>query len=342
MASEIISTEATNSPMVDLDSSLVSFIEKDAEERQKRIDQELFEENKDWCEQYRCKYERGFWGGVKAYAAKLIDKLIAFALDIIYGLLDALAVAINLALSVLDEILVFLCYLVMLIGNLFLDRSQVLRQESYSYVCGDCSSLIKVISEFVKMICNGILALYNLIMDIIFSVVKLIESLGYECECLRYDAEQDEEKKEAVEEQMGNRASEVKTVDKVPAAVDAGEAASPTTGDTDAEPNHYVVVGDDSPVPSTWFKKHVQHTIDMYNFNPGCEGYILVSLSSYTWKAYVWFLVWNWLSLSNVRTKTNPEGFTWEEHTAQLEYCEKNMPEHLYASVLKNMVSGDF
>jgi hypothetical protein len=334
MASEVISTEPVGSPAADLNSSWYSAIKKDADERMERIDQELFEENKEWCEQYRCKYERGFWGGVKAYVAKMLDKLIAFALDIIYGLLDALAIVINSALTVVEEILTFLCYLYKFVTT-FSGSAK-----TYYDSCGDCSTLIQMISEFVKMICDGILALYNLIMDIIFGIVKLYESLIYECECLKVDEEQDEEKKEAVEGQEGNRASAVETVSQVPPLIEVGETANPSTGDTAQEPKHYVVVGDDSPVPSTWFKKHVQHTVEVYNFNPGCDAFI--GLSTWTWKTYVWFLVYNWLSLSNLQSDLNPEGTTWELYEAEVKYCEKNMPETLFVSVLSYIVSGDF
>ena len=334
---------STKTPGLDLDSYRLAEYEDSLKAKYLKGDDALFAETREWCEEWYCTTSER-WGklrGIVAHIRKALSALVDLALTALYTLLDALmGLLISIAgpiAKLIDEALIFMCYMAIFIANLFRSPEN---KYSYSKSCCGASTFLEVITDFIQVICDGAVEVYKRLLKIYYQLLGLYEKMSYSCDCERIKEERYKEELEAAMQQNGNQFDYVIGVP--PPCPEIGPISSADTGEAPAgpKPKYYINVRTKDPKVSKLFKQHVEYTVLAYNKWPyGVEGYCPLRSASYaisyvTWHRYVAFLVSNWLSTSNMVTETNPTGYTKYEHAEQMAYCMTNMPTELFNYVV--------
>lgn len=276
----------------------------------------LYEETKEWCVNYRCGHSLAV-----AYLLKLLDTVMSMAMDVIYSTLDAMM---GILLSVVgpiakitDEVAIFLCYM--------------FTSSDDPCACCDKSAILDAFMDFIQSLFDAAAEVIKKVIEIYWRLVGLWEKLKYKCECDRIQEDlQVAYKKEldALKVQYGDKYTTYKAV---------------TTKPSNADPKtYYLVVYSSKPTPSPLFKKHVDATVSMYNKWPysatdDCPAAIATRvLAGISWKTYVYILVYNWLSISNLKEG----GYDELEQNMMLDYCKQKMPTDLYNFVQYQIREG--
>ncbi len=273
----------------------------------------LYEETKEWCENYRCDHSL-----IMAYLLKLLDMILSLALTVIYSTLDALMdvllTAVGPIAKITDEVAIFLCYL-----------WESTMGDNDPCNCCDKSAILDAFMGFIQSLFDAAYEVVKKVLEIYWMVVGLYEKLKYKCECERIKNEVNESYKrelEIIKAEWGDRFKDYKIVTELPNPRD--------------ENTFYLVVNGKRPTPSILFKKHVDATVSMYNKWPysatdDCPAALATRVvAGISWKLYAYILCANWLSTTNI----NQDGYTKAESDAMLEYCKAKMPTDLYNFVL--------
>jgi len=317
-----VTISAQSSPIIDVSSDKKAAYEEDLRAASAKSKEPLYEETKEWCTLYRCRYEPGIVGSILAYLDKLLDSVLNMALTIIYAALDALLnllfSTVGVVAKLVDEVLIITCYM------FFSDNSR----------CCDKSRILDAILDFIADICDGIAKVMAKILEILINLIRMKEKLLYSCECERLESELQEQYKprlDAARQEYGNKYKEYKAVFKYP---------DPRKSDT-----YYLLIRGQPPGISPRFKMHVANTVEVYNKWPygavdNCPAAIMTNAIAYiSWKMYVQYLVSMWLSTSNLWSASNTSGYSVQEHNEMLKYCESHMPRELYNYVLYSVTN---
>ena len=346
-----ISTEAETTPKLDLDSYRLAEYEADLKAKYVKNNDALFKETREWCEEWYCPTadqmgDIPILTSVVAHIKKALNALLNLAMTAVYTLLDALTstlvAVVGPMAKLVDEVLVFMCYMGIFIANLFISDPKA--KFSYSKSCCGSSAFLQIIVDFVQTICDGAVDIYKKMLKIYYQLLGLYEKMSYACECQRIYAETYQEELDAAKQQYGEQYDYVITTGSAPKLVEIGAVADSNTGvmpEGGPKPKYYIEVKKKKPAVSQRFKQHVEYTVLAYNKWPyGADGFCPLRLATYsisfvTWMSYVAILVSQWLSSSNIVSASNPNGYSSEEHCAQMDYCKDNMPKELYNYVLR-------